>query len=253
MISQVHKDFPVYVISNDDPLSTEEKAIIVDMADESYRAHISKPGFEPTSFPISNKSDAPFLNNLYNAFIKKLNDYIPITINNQAFTVIKNYDTIYISYTTKDYTFCKYDCNGRGIYHNHKHNLSLFGQPVAWSIIYYLYVTNQEGGNIDFRKEIVQYPDGATTNTMEEIVYHKNNAQVKDFMADKVTFIQEAISYQPKQGDIVILPQTIDHRVAHFSDQGKRIALVLQLPTIETEEEILKNLEGLIKENEKTT
>jgi len=88
---------------------------------------------------------------------------------------------------------------------------------------------------------------------MEEIVYHKNNAQVKDFMADKVTFIQEAISYQPKQGDIVILPQTIDHRVAHFSDQGKRIALVLQLPTIETEEEILKNLEGLIKENEKTT
>jgi len=32
MISQVHKDFPVYVISNDDPLSTEEKAIIVDMA-----------------------------------------------------------------------------------------------------------------------------------------------------------------------------------------------------------------------------
>lgn len=252
MIKKIHTDFPAYVIPQFDPLTEQEKQHAISLVQTNYKNKIDND-YKPWAFDIFKGDNKELFDFIYDALIQKVSEYIPFSINSRAFETKTKHQTIFVSYSTKDHNMAEYDCNGQGLYHNHKHNRLLFNQPVDVSIIYYLYVSNDEGGNIDFRKETVFYPNGTSEQTIENEEYHKYNHRKKFFMKEKTTFIQEAISYQPAEGDIIILPQTLDHRVGEVTGDGERIALVLQIPTNESGQDILKNLEGQVNSNEKTT
>lgn len=244
MLYKIDKSFPCYVI-NFDPLTIEEKEQAINLVRINYERHLAQ-GSNEWNFTIDIGENKHLFDKIYNAILIELNKYTKITLNEKAFTTIEKQNTMYISYHKSGHNFAKYDCNGLGVYHNHKHNRVLFGQPVDIGVIYYLYITNGKGGNLDFRKQTVMYSDGTTENIMENEIYHKHSHKIEDTITGKRITVQEEISYQPKTNDMIFLPQTLDHRVAAISE-GERIALVFQIPTIESGTEILKSLEGMEK------
>lgn len=242
MLYKIDKDFPLYV-SNFSPLDDKEREEAINLIRLNYEHHLQhRP--EQWNFTIDIGEKKELFDKIYAAILEELNKYTSITLNKKAFVDVQQRDTMYISYSRGDHNFATYDCNGLGVYHNHKHNRVLFGERVDLGIIYYLYISNNKGGSLDFRKQTVMYSDGTSEHIINNELYHKHSHKINDIITGKRITIQEEISYQPKTDDMILLPQTLDHRVAAISE-GERIALVFQIPTIETGKEILKSLEGM--------
>jgi hypothetical protein len=108
-------------------------------------------------------------------------------------------------------------------------------------------VPDKNSGAIEFKIDVVTLSDGTSYTLGLDPQYHQlNGAPYKKIDGVKTT-VRKEISYQPKNGDLVIFPSFLDHRPRRTEIDGDRIAVNFELMTKESAVELFQKLDDYIR------
>lgn len=233
-MKKLHKDFPVYLIEDFHQIDEAELnrliPIIVGNKDK-YRVKGA------ASFWLMEDDQQFTFARLYDKFEKTLRDIVNFTITPDNTRLCNVYHS-----TKSDYVEVL-DAQGRPFYHNHKHVVSQFGNSTTIAAVYYMNIPDPNAGPIDFKRDFVRQPDGSLYEIDKDMQYTQMAKRPFEPIEDIRTTIMKEISYQPKNGDLVIFPSYLDHRPHVIQSEGHRIAINFELKTMEHPDVITEQLD----------
>lgn len=252
MIKIIHEDFPVVAIENSNLITSEEKKLVTEIAEEK-RKDFDYDSLKTPASTCSLSSDDQLFSDIFDRVVTKIKSIVPITINEDIINRFPKYAFVNLSYSSTEHgVSIWHDATGVRMYHNHKHVPGY----VNLTAIYYMEMPeNKEGGHLDLKQEYILTPDGDRIERSKDWRYNKNSFFPDTLYHDKHTIIQEVVSYLPVEDDILIMPQDLDHRVAPTVE--RRLAVVVQMPIKEDPDFIIETLKNKSKKkgtrNEKIT
>lgn len=242
MLKIIHEDFPVAVIEKSNLITSQEKNLVTEIAEEK-RKHFDYDSLKTPASTCSLSSDDKLFSDIFDRVVAKINSIVPITVNEDITSRFPKYAFVNISYSSTEHgVSIWHDATGVRMYHNHKH----VPEYVNLTAIYYMEMPeNKEGGHLDLKQEYMLTPDGDRIERSKDWRYNKNSFFPDTLYNDKHTIVQEVVSYLPVEDDIVIMPQDLDHRVAPTVQ--RRIAIVVQMPIKESPDFIIETLKNKSK------
>jgi hypothetical protein len=235
MIKKLHSDFPVYVIENWNQIEGEAFNSFVDIIlknKEKYKA----PG--GASFWLQDDRDGRF-NALYDKFATTMQAQFGLI------PTADNYNICNVYYSNTEEASETLDSQGQIFYHNHKHVYNNVTHNATTVVgVYYVNVPDKDAGFIDFRTLSATDTHGNEDNISKDMRYTQISKRPHDFMEDIKTTIMREISYQPKNGDLVLFPSYLDHRPLRPVSQGHRVAINFELKTGEHPDESFVKIEN---------
>jgi hypothetical protein len=235
-MKKLHKDFPVYVIENFHQLGEGELEQLIPIIIQNKERHRMKGA---ASFWLQEDDEKKTFTNLYNKFESSLRSLVQFNIADDNTRICNVYHS-----TKTDYVEV-IDSQGRPFYHNHKHVVGHFGNITTLAGVYYMNVPDTKSGSIDFKIDYVHQPDGTLYAIDKDMQYTQLNKRPYEFIAGvRITTMKE-ISYQPKNGDLVLFPSYLDHRPHVIKAEGHRIAINFELKTVEHPEMICNVLDQI--------
>lgn len=240
-MKKLHPDFPVYVIENWHNIEGDDFETFVDIIKKNKEKN-SIPG--GASFWIMDDYDGRF-GDLYTKFYKFVNQNFGLVATPFNFSICNVY------YSNDKDASQVLDPHGRIYYHTHKHvNQNQAGAATTVVGVYYTNVPDTQSGFIDFKIE-EQFIDGKYINIQNDMSYHIFNAQPPKYMPEVVETRVREISYQPKNGDLVLFPAYLDHRPQKSEVPGHRVAVNFELKTHEHPDQAFKKIEDFYHTNKK--
>jgi hypothetical protein len=237
-MKKIHPDFPVYLIENFNSVSSEELERIAQVIIENKKKH-RIPG--AGSFWLIDDDEQKTFGTLYNKFESTLKEKIKFEKTPDSI----NFCNVYYS-TMKDFSDSK-DPHGNPWYHNHKHTRGSLHNHTTLAAVYYMNVPDNESGTIEFKIDYVHQPDGSLYEISKDARYHQLQERPYEPIDGVRVTTSKEISYQPKNGDLVLFPAYLDHRPRRIMKPGHRIAINVEFQTVETSEEIVKRLEEYLQ------
>jgi hypothetical protein len=232
-MKKLHPDFPVYVINDWNEIKGSDFDTMVDIIirnKEKYRI----PG--GASFWIQNDEDGRF-KVLYDKFYKLMKDTFGLN------ATADNYSVCNVYHSTKEEASEVMDSQGRIFYHNHKHVYQNgVGNPTSVVAVYYVNIPDTNSGFIDFRLS-TQATDNGEIVIDKDMRYHQLAMRPHPYMVEPVNTLTKEISYQPKNGDLVLFPSYLDHRPHRSLVDGHRVAVNFELKTGEHPDESFAKIE----------
>lgn len=234
MIKKLHPDFPVYVIENWHNIEGEDFKTFVDIVKKNKEKNLVQGA---ASFWIMDDEDGRFAE-LYNKFY---------TFTNANFGLIAtpyNFNICNVYYSNNIDASAVLDPHGRVYYHTHKHidKRNMPGSATTVVGVYYANVPDDKSGFIDFKLE-EQLIEGEFVNIQKEMKYHMISPRPADYMSSIVETRSKEISYQPKNGDLVLFPSYLDHRPQKSLVPGDRVAVNFELKTAGHPDEAFEAIE----------
>ena len=233
---KLHEDFPVYVIENWHNISEEELNVLIPIMIQNKKEFRVQGA---ASFWLMRDNDEGTFAQLYNKF----EDYLRGIIN---FTVARdNTRLCNIYHSTKTDFVEVLDAQGRPFYHNHKHVAGHFNNITTLAGVYYMNIPDPNAGPIDFKRDFEHMPDGTTKPIDLDLQYSQTSKRPYQPIDNvRVTTMKE-ISYQPKNGDLVLFPSYVDHRPHVIHSEGHRVAINFELKTVEHPDTIVEQLDKI--------
>lgn len=238
MIKKLHKDFPVYVVEDWHQIEGEQfdsMLQIILQNKEKYKA----PG--GASFWLQDDKDGRF-QALYAKFYNLMLQNFGLN------ATPDNYSICNVYYSNTEEASETLDSQGQIFYHNHKHvynNVTNNATTVAG--VYYVNVPDSDSGFIDFRTLTQIGEDNNKVNISKDMKYTQISKRPHEFMDQVKTTIMEEISYQPKNGDLVLFPSYLDHRPLRPLSAGHRVAINFELKTGQHPDEAFAKIETVYK------
>jgi ASC-1-like (ASCH) protein len=237
-MKKIHPDFPIYVIENFHTVTAEELPKIVETIVYNQMKHRMQGA---ASFWLMEDDQQRTFGNLLYKFENTLRQIIPFTKTPDSIPLCNVY------YSTKTRFVEVYDSHGELFYHNHKHTEGYLKNHTTLAGVYYMNVPDKDSGAIEFKIDTVTLEDGTTYTVGLEPQYNQlNKAPYKKIEGVRTT-VRKEISYQPKNGDLVIFPAYLDHRPRRTEIEGHRIAVNFELMTQESAIELVQKIEDYIK------
>lgn len=235
-MKKLNKDFPVFVIENFHQVSPEELESLLPLVlhnKEKYRVMGS------ASFWLAEDDSKCTFANLYDKFESYLKNLISFTVPGDNIRLCNVYHS-----TQTDYLEV-IDAQGRPFYHNHKHVAGHFGNITTLAGVYYMNVPDDKSGSIEFKIDYVHQPDGSLKEIHKDVQYTQLTKRPYEPIDNvRITTMKE-ISYQPKNGDLVLFPSYLDHRPHVLQSDGHRIAVNFELKTAEHPDDIFAQLDKI--------
>jgi hypothetical protein len=232
-MKQLNKEFPVFLIENFHEVSPEELERLIPVIVENKKKYRVQGA---ASFWLTEDDTQGTFSKLYDKFEKTLQTYIPFTVPGDNTRLCNVYHS-----TKSDYVEV-IDAQGRPFYHNHKHVVGHFGNITTISGVYYMNIPDKNAGPIDFKRDFEHMPDGSVRAIDTDLKYSQMTKRPYQAIDDvRVTTMKE-ISYQPKNGDLVIFPSYLDHRPHVIQSEGHRVAVNFELKTTEHPVELMDKL-----------
>lgn len=239
-MKKLHKDFPVYLLENFNEIDENELNRLIPLIINNKEKHRVRGA---ASFWLMDDDRQFTFGQLYNKFENTLRKYVNFT------TTIDNTRICNVYHSTKDDYVEIIDSQGRPFYHNHKHVVSQFGNSTTIAAVYYMNIPDPNAGPIDFKREFIQREDGVVHEIDKDMQYTQMAKRPFEPIDDIRTTIMKEISYQPKNGDLVIFPSYLDHRPHVIQSDGHRIAVNFELKTMEHPDVITQQLDEYILRN----
>jgi hypothetical protein len=221
IIKKIHQDFPVYVIENWHSIVGEDFKTFVEIVKKNKEKNQIPGG---ASFWVMDDEDGRFAA-LYDKFYTMVNKEFGLVATPYNFNICNVY------YSNNKDASQVADPHGRVYYHTHKHvNQNGPGAATTVAGVYYVNVPDTQSGFIDFKIE-EQLINGEYVNIQKDMGYHIFNLRPLNFMADITETKIKEMSYQPKNGDLVLFPGYLDHRPQKSLVEGDRVAVNFELKT----------------------
>ena len=240
-MKKIHPDFPVYLIENFNSVSPEELERIAQVIIANKKKHRIQGA---ASFWLIDDDEQKTFTGLYNKFENRIRNMINFQRTPDAIP----YCNVYYS-TTTDYVESK-DSQGNPFYHNHKHTRGQQGNPTTLAGVYYMNVPDDQSGAIEFKIDCVHNEDGTCYEIAKDMNYNQLNFRPYQRIDGVRTTTTKEISYQPKNGDLVLFPSFLDHRPRRIMKPGHRIAINFELQTFEKPDDLVKQLDAYISMEE---
>jgi hypothetical protein len=220
-MKKLHPDFPVYVIENWHDIRGSEFETFVEIIKRNKEKNQIPGG---ASFWIMDDEDGRFAD-LYSKFYGLVNEKFGLVATPFNFNICNVY------YSNDKDASRVLDPHGRLYYHTHKHvDQSRPGSATTVAAVYYANVPDNKSGFIDFKLEETLI-NGEYVNIQKAMEYHIFNGQEPEYMENVVETRAREISYQPKNGDLVLFPSYLDHRPQKSMIPGDRVAVNFELKT----------------------
>lgn len=229
-MKKVNKEFPVYVLENWHQINPDYLEDLVGIIVRNREKHRIPGG---ASFWLIDDEDGTF-NMLYTKF------YQFMVSNFQLTPTTDNYNICNVYYNNGDDAIEAYDSHGRQYYHSHKHVVGPGGNPTTIAGVYYVNIPDPNSGTIDFRQEAISTPNGFV-KIAPELIYHQLNPRPYEKIDGIRTTIVTEMTYQPKNGDLVLFPSYLDHRPHKSLIKGHRVAVNFELKTTEHPDQIFES------------
>lgn len=239
-MKKLHKDFPVYLIENFHGVDAAELERLIPIILNNKEKHRVRGA---ASFWLMDDDRMFTFGRLYNFFEETLQKYVKFT------PTIDNTRICNVYHSTKDDYVEIIDSQGRPFYHNHKHVVSQFGNSTTIAAVYYMNIPDPNAGPIDFKREFVEKNDGSFHEIDKDMNYTQMAKRPFEAIDDVRVTIMKEISYQPKNGDLVIFPSYLDHRPHVIKSDGHRIAVNFELKTMEHPDDITAQFDEYITKN----
>lgn len=239
-MKKLNPDFPVFVIENFNTITPEELEKLTSVIIANKAKHRLKGA---ASFWLMDDDEQKTFTKLYDKFEGTLKSFVKFDATTDNIRVCNVY------HSTKDDYVEIIDSQGRPFYHNHKHVAGHFNNATTIAAVYYMNITDENAGPIDFRREYIQMKDGSVIEVDKDL----NSHQLAKRKYDEVNGLRETlvkeISYQPKTGDLVIFPAYLDHRPHVIKTEGHRIAVNFELKTVQHPDDVIAQLDEYVARN----
>ena len=233
-MKKLHKDFPVFLVENFHSVSPEELERLIPIVVDNKKKYRVQGA---ASFWLTEDDEKNTFFNLYQKFESLIRQYVAFNVPNDNTRLCNVYHS-----TKSDYVEVL-DAQGRPFYHNHKHVVGHFGNITTLSGVYYMNIPDKNAGPIDFKRDFEHMPDGSFRAIDTDLKYSQITKRPYEPIEDVRTTTMKEISYQPKNGDLVIFPSYLDHRPHVIQSEGHRIAINFELKTAEHPDVIIAELD----------
>jgi hypothetical protein len=233
-MKKLHKDFPVFLIENFHDVSLEELDRLIPIIvgnKNKYRVQGA------ASFWLVEDDEFNTFDRLYKKFEDTIKQFVSFTVP-QDNTRLCN-----IYHSTKNDFVEVLDAQGRPFYHNHKHVEGHLGNITTMSGVYYMNIPEKNAGPIDFKRDFEHMEDGSLKAIDIDLKYSQIKKRPYEPIPDMRITTMKEISYQPKNGDLVLFPSYLDHRPHVIESEGHRVAINFELKTIEHPDTIVNQLD----------
>jgi hypothetical protein len=237
-MKKIHPDFPIYLIENFHTVTAEELPKIIETIIYNQQKHRMQGA---ASFWLMEDDNQKTFSNLYFKFENTIKNFINF---NKAPDNIP-YCNVY--YSTKTNFVETVDSHGRPFYHNHKHTKTHMGNYTTLAGVYYMNVPDTQSGDIEFKIEFIENEDGSRYEVAKDIRYNQFSPRPYEKINGTRTTKTIEISYQPKNGDLVLFPSYLDHRPRVTQKDGHRIAVNFELQTKESAEDLVEQLDKFLE------